>query len=203
MTATMRSLLGDLSLVTATSGQVVTLAEVKKQCRIDGTDEDENLSQLIDEMTQYAETEIDGHRQFLSATYDLPVTCFWYGELPIPRPPLSSVTSVKYYDATTDTLTTLSSASYTVNTAWRAPGTIELAPDYEWPDVNTDRTYPVVIRFVAGYGTASSVPPAIKRAVRLLVDWQYRLSVSIGEQSSDPPIAAQRLLQSVGYGWYG
>jgi uncharacterized phiE125 gp8 family phage protein len=201
VTSTLRSLLGTISRVTAPSGQIITLEQAKRQCRVDGTDDDAELSELIDEMTEFAETELDGSRQFLSATYDVPVCGFWYGELPLPRPPLSSVTWIKYYDASTDTLTTLDSAYYSVRTPWRAPGTIELAPDYEWPDVYMDRTYPVTIRFVAGYGDIDDVPNAIKRAVRLLVAWQYRFRGD-DDASPEPPVAAKRLLESVGYGWY-
>jgi uncharacterized phiE125 gp8 family phage protein len=203
VTSTLRSLLGTISRVTAPSGQIITLEQAKRQCRIDGTDDDAEISELIDEMTEFAETELDGSRQFLTATYDVPVCGFWYGELPIPRPPLASVTHIKYYDASTDTLTTLSSSYYLVRTPWRGPGTIELAPDYEWPDVYTDRTYPVTIRFVAGYGDIDDVPNAIKRAVRLLVKWQYEITTAIGGvPDTEPPIAAKRLLESVGYGWY-
>ena len=157
------SLLGPISLITAPSGAVLTTAEAKAQCKVDISDDDTLIDSLVSAATAFCEQEIYGHRQFLTATYDVPVVCWWEGLLKLPRPPLASVTHVKYYD-TNGTQQTLASTYYTVRTPWKQPGSVERAPDQTFPSVQSDRRYPITIRLVAGYGAASAVPPQIGRA---------------------------------------
>ena len=84
-------------------------------------------------------------------------------------PPLSSVTSVKYYDSD-NTLQTLDSSVYLVDT-YSEPGTITLAPNQSWPSVK-DRVNAVQVEYVAGYGTSSSDVPeeARQTIIALAVD---------------------------------
>ena len=76
------------------------------------------------------------------AIFDVPVFCWWNGELKLPRPPLQSVGWVKYYD-TAGTLQTLVTTEYLVRTPWQAPGKIERAPGKSWPSYEADRTWPI------------------------------------------------------------
>lgn len=195
------SLLGNLELVTPPAAYPVTLLEAKAQCRLEPafTAEDSLLNDLIASATEHAETLIEGHRQFMTATYDLPVRAFWWnGPLYIPRPPLQSVTSVKYY-ATDGTLTTSTATDYIVRTPWRGLGSIERAPNVTWPSVQCDREHPLVVRFVAGYASAALVPKAAKQAILLLIEhgYRYREPIAAGECTT-----ATDLLNSLQWGSY-
>jgi uncharacterized phiE125 gp8 family phage protein len=196
---------GGLVRVTPPSGTVLSLADLKLHLRIDTTDDDTYLTQLIGEVTELAECEINGHRQFLTATYNLPLRGWWAGVLDVPRPPLQAVNSISYYD-TTGTLQIWASTNYLVTTPWRAPGTLEIAPNVIPPAVQYQRRYPIVIQFTAGYGLAANVPLAIVRAVKLIAGHQYRYRGDDDEtgrtSSLDLPPAALNLLRSVEWGSY-
>jgi uncharacterized phiE125 gp8 family phage protein len=192
-------LLGPLEVVTPPSGYVVTTAQAKTQCRIvPGVgDDDDAINDLILDAQDYCEKLVPGHRQFLAATYKAPCADFWSWDKPLylPRPPLQSVGSVKYYD-TSGTLTTLSSSLYVVRTPWRAPGSITRAPYQTWPAVQPDRRYPVEVTFTCGYTT---VPRTVQRAVLLLVGWWY---VHRDEVPDDKLMGAvEALLATEGFGY--
>lgn len=192
------TILGPLSLVTAPTGFAVTLGETKANSRITLPDDDTLLVDRLNSATNICETLIDGHRQFLTATYDLPVMQWWEGRLRFPRPPLGTVTSVKYYDVN-GTEQTLASTYYLTRAPWRQAGTIELAPDQDWPDYQDDRTFPITIRFSCGYGAAAVVPPEAKQAIMLTVESMYR---NRGSVDLDAMKSIVWLLESLGYGSY-
>lgn len=164
---------GDLAIVTPTSGSILSVDDnlVKVSLRIDQTTEDSLLANNITTAMRWCEERYAGGRQFLTATYSLPVSGWWRGELRVPLPPLRTAT-VSYY-AADGTLTTLATTFYEVRTPYRQMGTIARLPDQVWPTLQCDRKYPVTIQFSAGYGTASSIPAAIKQAMILYCQWQY------------------------------
>ena len=86
-------------------------------------------------------------------------------------PPLSSVTSIKYYD-TDETVATFSSSNYIVDTH-SEPGRIELQYSEVWPSTVLRPINGVEIIFVAGYGAASAVPDVIKHAIKILIAHCY------------------------------
>jgi len=157
-------LTGPLELAVPPAGLVVTLAEAKAHCRIDTdmlADDGLVLGQL--RMAQeYCERAIDGERQLLSATYNLPVE--WLGwhqdHLELPRPPLQQVVSVTYLDGGGNLLT-LDPSQYLVRTPRRQPGYIERAPFVWWPSVQLDRHYPITVQFTAGHGPSTTVALAV------------------------------------------
>lgn len=94
-------------------------------------------------------------------------------EIELPFPPLASVTHVKYYAPGDASMTTMPASDYTVE-SHRQVGALVLAPTASWPEVDTDRTRPIEIEFVAGEAAASL--SAIKRqAVLLMVAHAYEL----------------------------
>jgi hypothetical protein len=140
-----------LDLVYGAAGKPVTRNEAKLHCRVDVdiTEDDTLIDNLIETATRFVEQEIWGTRQIMTATYDVPVECFWEGALRLPRPPLQAVT-VYYYD-TAGTEQTLSSSLYTVRKPWRMPGTIERATNQSFPSFQSDRSYPIRIQMTCGY----------------------------------------------------
>jgi hypothetical protein len=165
---------GDLVQVSPPAGPLFSVAEAKVQARVDPdlTDDDSWLTDKIEQVT--AEFEIEaGGRQYMVATYDLPIATWWGswvgnvpgpqgvlgtsygssagdGSLRLPRPPLLAVLSITYYDGSGN-LQTLPASTYVVRTPWRQKGQIDLAPMAVWPSLSPYQRYPITIRFVAGH----------------------------------------------------
>lgn len=193
-------LYGPLELVSGPSSYPVTLDEARAHLNCNTVADDEMIEDdIIPAATEFIEAEIPGGRSLMATTWDLPLAGFWSGPLQLPQPPLSSVTSLKYYD-TNGTLTTVDASAYLVRTPRNLPGTIERAPDSTWNYLTqSDRRLPVVIRFVAGYASAAAVPRAVKQAVKIACEWLYQ---------NRGPLKAEldcitRLLAGAGYGFYG
>lgn len=160
---------GPLDLIQPAVGRVVSIGEVQLQCKIDSDldDDDSLLNRMIDEVTDWFQ-KTTGGRQLLTASYQMPVACWWtsgwsfrcpegyshgrvYGDgvLRLPKPPLRSVIAVKYYDAA-DALQTLATTNYIVRTPLKQPGEIALRPSATLPALSNDRPHPIEIQFVAG-----------------------------------------------------
>jgi hypothetical protein len=165
---------GPLIQVQSPIGRAVSLREAKLACRSDDdiTADDPRILGLIDEATDWFEKRTGG-RQILTAIYQMPVRMWWGGlsgqwhpgypgitgisygringdgSLRLPRPPLQSVSWIKYYDSS-DNLQTLSTSGYLVRTAWRQPGEVDIGPFQVWPALSTQRAYPILIQFVSG-----------------------------------------------------
>jgi len=200
------SLLGDLELVTAPATYPVALNDVKSNSRIEIDDDNDLINNfIIPAATEYCERSFDGHRQLITATYDLPVAWWWNGEIALPRPPLQSITSVKYYDSA-GTLQTLDSGRYLVRTPMKLPGRISRAPLGSWPALQADRQWPIVIRFVCGYGDdATDVPASIRQAILLFCGHLYenREATVVGNQVPvEIALGVDRLLQKHNFGSY-
>lgn len=186
---------GELVVATAASGQVITTALMRSWLGLVHTSDDTKIDDLIEAATVYCEQEIPGHRQIRQATYDLPVSGWWQDELSLPRPPLSSVTSVKYYDSS-GTQQTWASTNYEVRAPMRGAGKIGIVPGTVTPQLDTYHRWPITIRFVAGYSTVTA---PIKQAIRFLVTQWYDNRV---ELSPNAIKTVERLLNSEGWGSY-
>lgn len=150
----------------------LSLAEAKQQCRVDLSLTDENL--LIESYIRAAREFCAGldWRAYCTQTMEL-----WLDEWPdddeiiIPRPPLQSVTSVKYYGID-DVEYTFDPAKYFVDTVGE-PGQVHLRGYQMWP-VTVLRDYNAVcVTYVAGWSTPDLVPETIKQAMRLIVGHFY------------------------------
>jgi uncharacterized phiE125 gp8 family phage protein len=96
--------------------------------------------------------------------------------LPIPRPPLISITSVTYTDFS-GSPQTWNSSLYQVDAPsgpFAMPGRLAPIPTATWPLAGPGRLNAFVVRFKAGYGTkASQVPNAIRQACLLMIGGWY------------------------------
>jgi uncharacterized phiE125 gp8 family phage protein len=186
-----------LRLITAPAGEIVPLSEMKIHLRVDIDDDDI----LIDQQQAAAREFLEGiflNRALLTQTWEL-VLDAWPGgdEIAIPRPPLQSVTSVKYYDE--DSVeSTLSSSSYIVDNA-SEPGRLVLKASADWPSVNLQVVNGIVIEFVAGFGDADDVPEVYKQALKLMVGDMYEnredTLIAQGVSVSTIPFGVKRMLQ--------
>lgn len=152
-------------VVTPPVSEPLTTAEVKLSAHITHTSEDTFIDGRI--AAARFRYELDTRRQMMVATFDWFLPCFPGFEFEVPLPPLSSVTTIKYFD-TAGVEQTLSTDVYDTDTATE-PGVIFLKPNQEWPDLQDDlRRRAVTIRFVAGSATAADVPDLDKTAITML-----------------------------------
>ena len=180
----------------------VTLAEIKRHLRVTIDDDDSLLTDYIASATEYCEDQVPGARSFMSQTWDWKIHFFPGDSFEVPRPPLQSLTHIKYFATNSSTgTTTLSSTNYLVHIPTNMPGQIELHPEVgSWPSV-ADRADAVQVRLISGWTIA---PNQVKQAVKLLVGHWYsnREDILVGTISSNIPHGVTALLGSIGYGSY-
>jgi uncharacterized phiE125 gp8 family phage protein len=141
----------------------VSLQEARTHLRLE-SGEDDYIVGLIAAARRYCEA--FQNRVYVTQTWDLFLDAFPPGCIEVPLPPLQSVEFIKYKDSS-GVLRTLDSSAYVVE-AYSEPGLIfraygECLPS-TYPEANA-----VQIRFVAGYGDVSAVPPEVKQAILLKV----------------------------------
>lgn len=160
-----------LATVAEPTAAVVSPADMERYARlVDVSEETDHILALIAAATKQCERWTN--RQFVHGTYRMQLDCFPdCEEIYLPKPPLSSVTHVKYYD-TDNTLQTFTSSYYHVDTDSQ-PGRIVLALGQTWPTTR-ERPDAVQITFVAGYGAAGTATPEnVRLAVKMLVKTWY------------------------------
>lgn len=156
-------------LQTAPSLEPLSVDEAKLHLRVDATTEDFAILMAIRSARTWAEEYLS--RALTSQTW-VYVQDGFSDVILLPRAaPLSSVTSVKYYDES-GVLQTLSASVYLVDTV-SEPGRVLLAPDQTWPDVQSGRAGAVEITYVAGWSTADAVPEPIRWALLLKIGGFY------------------------------
>jgi uncharacterized phiE125 gp8 family phage protein len=157
-----------LRLITAPVDEPVSIETAKSFLRVDHSNDDTLIASLVKAAREKGEDL--ARRAFITQTLEQ-IFDEWPsdGVFALWRPPLQSVTSIKYTDS--DAVEhTLSASDYTVD--------INSQPGQVWIDnVPSDELTDsggIVVRFVAGYGvTAASVPERIKIAILSLVAYWY------------------------------
>lgn len=202
-----------ITLVTASSKDVVSLAEVKAWAKVDHNDDDALLASLITAATTSAEEFLNrslltqtwkltldqmqnGYADDLPAgVYDMPMTALYCG-LPrvivLPKGPVQSVSSVTTY-STANAATTYASSNYFVDTA---SDRVVLNQSAVWPsDLRVQAA--CAIQYVTGYGDSSSnVPQPIRTAILMHIQKMYD-----GRIICELPEGCERLLRQ--YRIYG
>jgi uncharacterized phiE125 gp8 family phage protein len=193
-------------VVTAVTAEPVTLAEARMQCRLgsDETDEDSFLTAMLPVVRQYAEhaAERSLAPQVLEAVFDefpRPDARNWSRPLVLDRPPVVSVTSIKYDDEN-GVEQTLSTAKYALSLYGDR---VRVLPTYGncWP-VTCAKPESVRVAYPAGYGGSGPVLPlAAKQAMLLLIGhyFENRQDVVVGDGrivSLIVPKAADALLDT-------
>lgn len=160
-------------LVTGPASEPVTLTEAKAQCSITSTDHDTLLGDCIADSRSDCETETG--RSLITQTLRLELEA-WpcypheYGvdrfAIWLPRPPVASVTSVKYLDTSGTEITMVENTDYIVQIS--DPIT-RIVPGYgvPWPAVRADHPAAIKIVYVAGWTSSTTVPPGLRRGIRM------------------------------------
>lgn len=158
-----------LTLVTPPAAEPVTLAEAKAHLRVEVTDDDAIITALIAAARALAEQETG--RSLITQTWRRTHDQF-PDSVRLDRGPVQSVTSVKYLESVAGEQTTLSPASYIVDSA-SAPGWVQPAYGFDWPDVWPEINA-VEVTYVTGYGAdGTAIPEPIKLWVKLMVGHYY------------------------------
>jgi len=159
-----------LKLITAPATEPLTLAEAKAHLRVTHTASDGLITNLIKAAREYCEG--FQNRQYITAAWEL-----WLDAWPdknciyIPRPPLQSVASVKYYSPD-NTEYSMDPADYFVDEK-SEPGRLAFAYGKSWPAATLRPAGGIVICFSAGYGDAKDVPQKVKQAMLLKVELDF------------------------------
>lgn len=184
------------AVTTAPSAEPIHLAEAKLHLRTVTGDTSEDsmlISPLITAAREYCE-QVTGRALAAQTIQAYPET---WGLWRLPRPPIVSVTSIKYYDVD-DAVSTLAAADYQVDTV---DGLVNIL---EWPGADLRVLNPIVVEYVAGYAT---LPMAIRQAMLLLIAHWYQnreaVIVSTGSysQSVEVAVGVQRLLNQYKVWW--
>jgi uncharacterized phiE125 gp8 family phage protein len=184
---------GAWKLITAPAIEPLTVEDAKQQLRIDGDADYDLLAAYIRAAREACEAET--WRALITQTWETALPG-WPSErfIVLPKPPLQSVTWVKY---TTEDGTehTLDSSLYRVD-SFSEPGLVILRRDQSWPSDTLDVGLPVRVRYVAGYGaTAASVPAGLVQGIKMVIAHWYatRETVNVGNIVNEVPMAAKWL----------
>jgi uncharacterized phiE125 gp8 family phage protein len=158
-----------IRIITPPATEPLTLAELKTALRIDGTSDDTLLEALIVAAREFCEDY--QKKKYITQTLELVLDYFKEIIEFNSCSPVQTVTSVKYYG--TDGLeNVVNSNIYLLD---KDSFVARLLPKYAelWPSNQLQPANGVVIRFVAGYGTALDVPQTVKQAMILHIKLLY------------------------------
>ena len=179
-----------IKIDTAWTTSAVATSEQKSFMRVDFSDDDTLIAELIKSAQNLVEAYMNRAitTQTLSLFLDrLP----FYSDIKLqegvftapdleynsnfivlPKPPVASVTHVKYYD-NDNNASTFASSNYYVDTI-SDQARVVLKTGSSWPTVSETRNANAYeIKYVAGYGGASDVPEPIVQAIKLLTTHLY------------------------------
>ena len=187
-----------LIITTQPTEEPVDVAEAKRHLRL-SAGEDVQVALLIEAARERCERELD--RAIMATTYKYTLRTWPGNFIELPKPPLTSVTEVRYTDTGEAEQTLTASTDYTVDTT-STPGRICLIKNKSWPSVSSDAAHPIQITYVAGYASANEVPSAITHAIMLFCGHYYenREQVITGTTATTLPQAATDLLAAFRWG---
>lgn len=164
-------------VVTPIAVEPVTLQELKTHLKLGAeTVEDTLLEGLVRSAREWCEAHI--RRAVATQTLELLLDYFPPHGIVLPRPPLQSVTSIKYKDYA-GTETALSASAYVVDSDSDVARIVPAYGTY-WPAFVAYPVNPIRIRFIAGY---TDLPRSIKEAIIL--------KASLGYLNRDLAVAAE------------
>lgn len=185
-----------LSVVTPPASLPVSLDAARRNSRIDTTDDDTRLTELIRAATAYIEKHTDTGliTQTLSWKMDkFPACSKW---LYLPSWPVQSIVSVSYTDSN-NAAQTISPSTIALRNPTEGRARIARQNWEAWPAVK-DTPDCVDIRFTVGFGsTEASVPDAYKQAILLLVGHWYENREAIGNVGNEIAFAVQALIETL------
>lgn len=176
-----------LKLLTPPTASVLTLAEAKVHLREDLVDDanDALISTIVTAATQDAEHLMG--RAILPQTWQLLLDAF-PGTIDLPRPTVTAVSSVKYVDEATGTLTALNPSLYQTCLGSDIAASIVPAYGCSWPSVRS-QPESVQVTYTSGWATPADVPELVKAWIKLRIGSLYetRQSWTMGQREAIQP----------------
>ena len=179
-----------IKVVTAWTTSAVPTSTQKSFMRVDFSDDDTLIAELVKASQNVIETYLNraittqtlelyldrlpfyNDIDYPEGTFTAPDMEYNSNYIVLPKPPVASVTHVKYFDDS-DTENTYASSNYYVDTI-SEQARIVLRQGKSWPTVTQTRNANAyVVKYVAGYGGASDVPEPIVQAIKLLTTHLY------------------------------
>lgn len=157
-------------LITAPTLEPISLDQIKRDLRVDHTDDDDSLQRMMVEARQWLETRLQS--RFLTQTWEFIIDAFPTDEIRLPFGPVQSIASLNYDDTGGMQQTLPASEYYLDNASFRVAPEPWIFPTAAWP-ATLDAVNSVRIQFVCGYPSADLVPGSIKAAFRLKVRELY------------------------------
>lgn len=193
--------LNGITQTVATTGDAVTVRDVRDHLYISDDTFDGRLQGMIRAATDYCQRMTK--RQFMPASYRLTLDRFPVDRLELPKAPLRSITTVGYTD-TEGSSATVSSTVYTVVASDHIPGFVQPAFGEIWPSTRQEPNA-VSVTFAAGYPGRAKIPGTIKQAMLLIVGHWYenRETVLVGSISKELEHTTMALLGVNDPGVYG
>lgn len=185
------------AVTTAPTAEPITLADAKVHLRTvtgDTSEDSAIITPLIQAAREYCEN-VTGRALAAQTVKAYPEA---WGLWRLPRPPLNTVTSIKYFDED-GTEYTLATTDYQVDTV---DGKIDII---ERPNVTLRDLNPIVAEYTCGYTTGNALPMAIRQAMLLLIGHWYtnREAVMTGATTSvEVDLTARALLRQYKAWWF-
>lgn len=205
--------MANVQVITACPFEPVSVDDMMLHSRIDSDTEYTYVSGLISAARRHIEQVT--WRQLMPATLEM-VMDDWPGgrELKVLRPPLISVSSLKYTSAA-GAETTFSASDYVVDTS-SEPARLVLKANVSWPGTELAAAAGIRLRYLAGYGTAAlttsssqaditaarlAVPETLRHAIKMLAAHWYENREQVVAQPGvsvaiTMPFAVDALLQN-------
>jgi uncharacterized phiE125 gp8 family phage protein len=206
-----------LTVVTPPAGDLIAVADIKSQARIDSDDDDTLLQLLADS----AMAHLDGAdgilaRALLQQTWLMRLDTFGnlyaadiigrvYNQILVPLPPLIAIDSIKYIDVN-GVQQIVDPSIYQLVPAGTRHAVIVPSYGNQWPSPRGQMDA-VQVQFTAGYGEdAADVPAPIRHAAMLLAaHWYEHREAVIADNRvavAEMPFAVERLLAPYRASWF-
>ena len=168
----------------APSVEPVSLAEQKRWLRLlnADTDDEQRIEDCIKAAREYTEN-VTGVAM-ITQTWALKLDYFCSRNLILPKYPVSSISSLTYYDSN-NASQTFSADNYALGAAIDGLNFVQLVDGASWPSVY-NRTGAITVTFVCGYGTiAQAVPSDLRSAVKILAAHWFENPMFVSSESFD------------------
>lgn len=185
-----------LKIDTKATLKLVTVTECKNFLRVDFTDDDNYISDLIDMAMESIEKycNISIYEQTLIQQCDLWDETFNLLRSPIQNSGDLTIEHIKYYDENNN-FVVWNSTNYNVDKNI-SPARIYLADESDSYPTLSNRIYPIEVKYKSGADAVNSAPKMLKQACLLIIGQFYenRQPYIVGRSVSEIPMTVRYLL---------